>query len=389
MLSRKQIFPLALVFYEVLVYLSTDMYLPALPKVSQEFAITSHETQNALSIWFLGAGCCQWFAGPLSDYYGRRPVLLTSILIYVLACICCATTHDYNLFLTARFVQGGMIGPIFVGGYAAIHEEFNSNEAIKILAVMSCVTIFAPTVGPMLGAIIIDNHKWQLLFQVLALCSGLTGIILLFCMPETLEHKVTIDLRSITKSYLKIIKSRLFNLPVLANCYTFSAMITWLTMSAFISSKQGFTAKEYGIMQLIVFGAYIIGNRSISLLIDRYPKQKIIKFGLYFAGIFGSMSFMAFNLNPNIKLGILTIACITLGAGMCGPNLQKLAMENSEQPMGIKLGVYSTLISITGALTSFIVSQINNTWNLLITAMLTCIIIAAVLNYTWGKLCQK
>lgn len=389
MLTKKLIFPLALVFYEVLVYLSTDMYLPALPSMQKDFSLLTHDTQKALSVWFLGAGCCQWITGPLSDYYGRRPVLLISITIYIIACSICAWTGNYSLFLTARFVQGGMIGPIFVAGYAAIHEKFDNTEAVKILATMSCITIFAPTIGPMLGAVILKQHSWHQLFLFLAALSSIAGLVLFLSMPETLESRIEICLKKITRSYFEILRNQKFMLPVIANCCTFAAMIAWLTMSAFISDKHGLSAMDYGYMQLCVFGCYIIGNRAISLLIGKYQKSQIVYAGLSISLLGGAALFLAYLQNSSLSLGLATISTITLGAGMCGPNLQKLAMEHSKQTMGLNLSVYSTMISINGAIISLIVSFLDVDWNTLIGAMLSCILFAFILHKTWKVICHQ
>ena len=389
MLNQKFIFPLFLVCYEVLVYLSTDMYLPALPKMREAFTLNTQETQTALTLWFLGSGVFQWAMGPISDRFGRRPILLASAIIYILTCFTCFYTKNYAVFLFARFIQGAMIGPIFVGGYAAIHEKFKDNEAVKILAVMSCITIAAPTLGPVLGAMLLKFTSWQGLFLCLGLAASCTTLGLYLSMPETIKDKCSLAPKALANSYAKCLRSCKFTMPILTNCCTFAGMIAWLTMGAFIAHAQGLSEHGFGYLQLIIFGAYILGNRIIPLALKKFTQVQIVSFGLYFGIGFGTLLFSIYMLKHSFAIAIVTIAGMTFGAGMCGPNLQRIAMDQSSEPMGLKLAIYSTLISLSGALVSFIVSLTHSTAVNVILAILANLIIALTILNIWKIKCQK
>src|SRR5438067_1550274 len=100
-MSKKQIliFPFVLVFIEIIVYLSTDMYLPALPLLTQEFGISKELVQYTLALWFLGSTSMQLIIGPLAIYYGRKLILLIWIALFIFTAIVCATTHNIHWFL--------------------------------------------------------------------------------------------------------------------------------------------------------------------------------------------------------------------------------------------------------------------------------------------------
>lgn len=388
MLSRPQIFPIFLVLYEVVVYLSTDMYLPAMPSLRDFFSLDTQAVQASLSIWFLGSGSCQWLTGPISDYAGRKPIMLISILIFIITCVICAFTKNYHMFLAARFVQGAMIGPIFVGGYAAIHEKFSEQVALKTIALMGVVTIAAPTLGPMLGAFVLHHAHWQAIFGLLAISAAMFGSMIALSMPETLSEKHPLTIKSVGNNYLLALKSFNFIGPIITNCCTFAAMIVWLTLGVFVTHNIGMNEHEYSLIQACAFGCYILGNRIIPIAIKRFSMQQIVQFGLIFGLSLGCAALFTFIITPSNPIAIIALSLITFGAGMCGPNLQKLAMNSSDQPLGLKMAIYATLISMSGAIFSFSASWVHANWISLISLMLGCLIIACIVHSTWIIKCQ-
>jgi len=93
------IFPLLLVLYEIATYLTNDAYLPALPNIVSDLATTNYLAQLTLTAWFLGSASLQLILGPISDYYGRRPVLLTGGIVFIISTIICTLTNNINILL--------------------------------------------------------------------------------------------------------------------------------------------------------------------------------------------------------------------------------------------------------------------------------------------------
>lgn len=383
------IFPILLVIYEVIVYLSTDMYLPALPSIQQHFLLDTQATQATLTMWFLGSGSCQWLTGPLSDNLGRRPIMLGSMLCFALACLLCSYTENYHIFLLGRFIQGAMIGPIFVAGYAAIHERYPEKQAVKLLAIMGVITLAAPTVGPMAGAAVMHLSKWQDIFLILAGIATALGAGIALVMPETLKEPHSLHLITVAKNYTKALSSFKFVAPILTNCCTFAAMIIWLTMGAFITHAQGFSEHEYGLIQACAFGCFILGNRIIPLAINRMSMALIVLMGLSISTVAGGSVLVLFFMHPSNTMAIIALSTITFGTGMCGPNLQKMALQASDEPTGLKLAIFATLISFSGVIFSLSASWVPENWLNMLLMMLGCILIGIMLHTTWMLRCQK
>ncbi|WP_019215581.1 MFS transporter [Legionella tunisiensis] len=119
------IFPLILICAEMAVFLSTDMYLPALPDMMRDLDASTSLVQLTLSSWFLGGMSMQLFIGPICDRVGRRPVFIIGMLIFVVSTFFCAVAPNISILIAARFFQGCTICFIIVPGYASIHELYD------------------------------------------------------------------------------------------------------------------------------------------------------------------------------------------------------------------------------------------------------------------------
>ncbi len=381
------LFPFLLVAYEMSVYLSTDMYLPALPAIQKDLHLDMPHVQMTLTMWFAGSACLQWLIGPLCDRFGRRPILLAGGICFLISCVICALTHDLATLLVARFIQGTTVGSVIVAGYAAIHESFSGKKAIKILALMSCITVTAPAIGPIMGGGVLLLGSWRLLFTILAFVASITLSGLFVFMPETLKKSNPIHLKPIALRYWHIVKKSAFTRPVVANCCTFGMLIAWLTFGPFLIIHHYHASPQlYAITQALVFGGYMLGNRMIPLLIEHHSMTEIIWYGLIIAVaacvITLAMACGLFVDDQTLHWSwLLGVACTTFGAGFCGPNLQRMAMEASDQPMGVKMAVYSTGISLTGTAISALVAHLNNhVWYEILTVMLTLLLSAMLLH---------
>lgn len=136
--------------------LSTDLYLPALPKMASAFGVPSSLTNLTLVsfFFFFAAGTLLW--GPVSDKYGRRPVLLVSSAMYVAASAVCAITPTIYLLIAARVVQGIGAGGIIAVSMALIKDCFSGKQLETILAIVQTVGGLAPMIAPVLGAFLLS-----------------------------------------------------------------------------------------------------------------------------------------------------------------------------------------------------------------------------------------
>lgn len=355
-------FPILLALYEIVTYLSNDMYLPALPQMAQDLMTTNELAQLSLTTWFLGAASMQLILGPLSDRYGRKPVLLLGGILFVIATIICAIAPNISTMLIARFFQGCAVCSVTVAGYAAIHELYDQTAAMKALALMASITVLAPSFGPLAGSLFLQFAGWREMFWFLALWAIAILLVLYKWMPESHPpaNRHPLAIKTIAGNYGAILTTRNFMLNALAFCATFSGMIAWIAMGPFlVIEKFHYSPIVFGIFQVMVFGSFIIGARFVNIGLQRIGVTKLIVISITIAICGTILSVVTATIWPTILIAfVITLMIFTFGNALAFGPLQRLAIEASEAPMGARMAIFSTLMSGAGVVGSFLAGMI-------------------------------
>jgi Bcr/CflA subfamily drug resistance transporter len=378
--QKMWLLPYLLILFEIAVYLSNDMYLPSMPAIARDLSLTQEQTQSTLTLWFLGASALQFILGPLSDRYGRRPIIVIGALYFVLSSAACAMAHSLTILLIARFIQGSAICSILVAGYAAIHELFKTKEAIKILALMGAITILAPAFGPLFGALIVQFYSWRYIFWFLALLGTLSFISLFIYMPESNQNKHKLHVKTIAHDYAKIISNKEFMLPCISYCILVGVFFLWMFEAPFLMMEvYGASTLYYGVSQIFIFGCFFVGAELTNLLLNRYDLGKLVKIATL-AVLLGTIIFaVTAKIYDNMLISIMCLMLISTGSSMLFGPLNRLAIEACDQPMGRRTAVFSTMMSLFGALCGWILTLItvNNLATISI-LIIACVTIATV-----------
>jgi len=157
--------------------ISTDLYLPSLPGLARDFGVAAADVQLTLSVFLIGLAVAQLIHGPLSDRFGRRPVLLTGLAIYVVASVACLLAPTIEVLIAVRFVQavGACVGPVLAR--AIVRDVHGREGATRILAYMSAAMALAPAIGPIVGGFVEVWLGWRVNFLLLV-AYGLGGTII-------------------------------------------------------------------------------------------------------------------------------------------------------------------------------------------------------------------
>ena len=290
-ISRKQalLFACFLVLYEFLTYIANDMIMPGMIQVVKSFNAAESTVATSLTIYILGGASLQLILGPISDAYGRRPVMLVGAVLFCCFTFLIATSHSIDQFLTARFFQGMGLCFISVIGYATIQELFDEMDAIRLIAIMANAAILAPLLGPLLGAIIIHYTSWRIIFVMI----GFSALIALWglwrYMPEPIGKttkngdvipKVPFAPQYIIKNYKELFTNKIFCFSTLAVGLVGIPCIAWIALAPIIMIVEAkLTVIQYGLWQLPIFGATIMGNWMLHYLTYKYSIKTIMYLG--------------------------------------------------------------------------------------------------------------
>lgn len=350
------VFPIVLVLYEIVNYLSNDMYLPALPQMMRSLHLGASGAEFTLMWWFLGMAIAPLFMGLLADHYGRRPVLLWGGVIYTVASFFCTIAIAGDSFMVARFFQGAMVSAMFVAGYAVIHESYEHKDAVKILALMASISVLAPALGPLLGGFILVFSSWRTIFGIITVWAAVNVIALYFVMPETLkpEDKHPFDWRLVAGQYREVIVNPGSMILTLAMGFNMASFLVWITASPLLVIETfGRTPVVYGWCQAAVFFANIFGNMMTKRVIDQYSLIQLIRFGMVVscAGVFLAL-FCGFLMPHALLPFVLCVMVFALGSGLSFAPLNRAIIEASHAPMGCRVAVFSIFLTLFCALGS-------------------------------------
>ncbi len=355
-------FPIMLVIYETAAYLANDMYLPALPRIADDFNISQDMAQWTLMLWFIGAASMQLVLGPISDRVGRRPIMLIAPLLFVLATLVCGFTTDIYAMYVARFVQGMCVCAVGVAGYAAIHETYDTRRAIQILSIMGSITLLAPSLGPYLGAVTIQFLDYQWIFHILAILGLLSFFGLLYAMPETKLDKDKLVMGSILKDYWAILSHPKFFFITTTFCLHFVVFIIWIVESPFIIQETYHHSEmHYGLIQLIIFSQIMIGSQFLRFLIVRFTSYQMINLGLTISFIGGLGLFLTnFYYQESLYLSVAWMMLLAFGSSFAFGPLNRAAVDSIKLPMGKRMAVFSTLSGLAAVAGTALVTTFND-----------------------------
>ncbi len=325
------------------------MIQPGMLAVVTHFKAGAEWVPTSMTAYLAGGIFLQWLLGPLSDRCGRRPVMLGGVAFFILSCLAILLVTNIEQFIFMRFLQG--IGLCFIGaiGYATIQESFEERLCIKITALMANVALIAPLIGPLAGAALLHVAPWQSMFVLCAWLAAISFYGLWKVMPET--AKLRGDKFSIThlwRDYCQVLSNHKFICGSLAIGFAILPLLAWIAQSPVILiSGESLSTLNYGLLQIPVFGALILGNLTLVYMTGKNSVETLIKWAA-----------------PPMMLGVLIAALAThffshaylwmtmglslyaFGIGLSNAGLYRLTLFSSN----VSNGTVSSIMSIISML---------------------------------------
>lgn len=290
-ITSKQAYTFAffLVLYEFLTYISNDMIMPGMIDVVHAFHASETNIGKSFALYVLGGASLQLFLGPLSDCYGRRPVMLWGAFFFFVFTWFIAISNSMEAFLAARFLQGMGLCFISVVGYATLQEIYAEMDAIRLISIMANISVTAPLMGPLLGAVFIQYVSWRMIFVLVGVLALWTFWGLWRYMPESIGQTQTngheiqpipLSYRVILNNYKQLLSDKNFMRHSIAFGLLSLPCSFWIALSpVLLVVNAKLTMVEYGLWQLPVFGAYIFGNMVLHKMTHYQSLEKLISIG--------------------------------------------------------------------------------------------------------------
>jgi DHA1 family bicyclomycin/chloramphenicol resistance-like MFS transporter len=283
------IFPLVLILGMLAAVgpMSIDMYLPALPTIAGDLAADAGDVQLSLSVFFIGFALVQLFYGPLSDLFGRRPVLIGGMGLYIGTSALCALSPSVDTLIGFRALQalGGGAGAVI--SRAIVRDLYNGSQASRMMSYMTLVIAIAPLLAPLLGGQVLLFFGWRTIFWILCGFGVLCLITVLTTLPESnpVERRRHRRLGPVFVGYLYVLSDRGAVTFIASSSAIFLGMFAYISGTPFVYIELFHVSPQnYGFLFGVNIIALMAGAALNGRLVMRFGPRRLMTIGTLIAG---------------------------------------------------------------------------------------------------------
>ncbi|MDP4607719.1 MAG: multidrug effflux MFS transporter [Burkholderiaceae bacterium] len=344
--------------------ISIDAMLPALAHIGRDLNSTYvNQPQLILSAVFGGMAIGQLVAGPLSDAFGRKPLLLGCLALYMVGAVVCLLSHSMGVMLLGRVIQGlGAAGPV-VSVVSIVRDKFQGREMAKVLSLVMMIFIMAPVLAPALGQGLMWLAQWRVIFAFFVLYALCVGAWVWLALDETLppSQRVPWRVATIWHGAKHVVGHPQTLRYAVAMGLVFGSFIGYLT-----STQQIFQVQyQVGSIFVVYFGLQALGFGVSSLLNSRWVEtlgmRYLVMRGLVAlvaigVGMATLSAFMTVPFAVFFGFGLVALFCIGLLFG----NLNALAMEPMGHIAGTAAAIIAAIANVISLTVGTVVGQLYN-----------------------------
>ena len=359
--------------------MSMHIFVPALPVVAEKFATTASFAQMTLTTYIIGMGVGQLTYGPLSDRYGRRPVLICGMLMFTLASLLAFMASSISVLIFARLIQGLGAGAGLVLGRAIVRDCHVGVQATRMLALLNLFLLVAPGLSPLVGSVLSENLGWRSIFALLLAIGCINLAITLFLLRETI-HKREPSFLAVLEDYGILMRSPKFLRYSLAGACTSTSIYAFISVSPFIFVHQLHRSPhEVGIYLAINIAGMAFGSYTTRRMVGRIPAEKLMRSGNLLSCL-SAATFFALALIGKLEVWnvVATMFLFTLGAGLVSPITLSRSLNVNPHVTGSSSGFYGFAQQISGAICTALATIGSNPEIAAGITMLVAVIIAQV-----------
>ncbi|HEX2479378.1 MAG TPA: multidrug effflux MFS transporter [Geminicoccaceae bacterium] len=340
---------------------SLQIFLPALPAIQASFAVTPGIVQLALSLSILANAVANLAYGPLSDHFGRRPVLLVGLAAFIVGSLACALAPSIELLIVARIVQsvGGAAGMVLAR--AIVRDLYDRERSASIIAYLTMAMVVAPMLAPTIGAVLLDVASWRAIFFVV---TGV-GVVLIWPIVATLGETRPPEARRIGGSLAgagALLRSGAFLSYALQSTFGIAIFFSFIAGAPyFMMDVLGRSATEYGLWFILVSAAFMAGNLVAGRFSARIGLDRMVLTGSLLGVAGAGLGFALLLAGFWVPLALFgPVMAVGLGNGFAVPNAQAGAVSVQPLLAGTASGIAGFSQMFVAALVSQAVGMLQN-----------------------------
>lgn len=347
-----------------IVALSIDMMLPALPDIGAELGVAeANHRQYVVTSFLVGFGVAQLIYGPLSDAWGRKPVILGALALYIAATVVCSLAWSFESLLAGRFFQGMTIAAARVVGTAVARDLTSGRRMSQVVSVAMMVFMAVPIVAPSLGQLLLFIVPWRGIFVALLIVASVLAIWLAIKLPETLpeQYRRKLDFEQTIAAFRETLRHRQLMGYMLSGAFFFGGLYGMLGTSEQTLAEHFNLGTSWTIAFAIMAGCMAVTNFVNSRLVMQYGQRRLSQgalIGFFTISALHTALILSGIDNLYLFLTLLTMAMMLMG--LIAANFNALAMEPVGHVAGTASAVYGFGTGVIGAAIGAAIGQLYN-----------------------------
>ena len=365
-------------------WMAVKMPMPALPYLAHFFHISNQVLKVSITINLLAFAISQVFWGPLSDRFGRRPIVIIAFTLVALGTLLAMLANNAIIYVIARFIEGFGVGVSAPVGRAMMADKLEKKKIVKVYAWYAIAALLPLAVGPVIGGYLLVGLGWRYIFAFFLLLAIIYIILSLFYLPETTAHKLKrLDIKTVLEHILFIAKARIFWAYTLTYALINGYMIAYYAaMPYWYVVHFHMRADHFAWLAFLPIAAYILASMLNNRLLNRISMPKLLLSGIIIANLI-AIIILIFNFyfQPNLVAATIFIILFSIASGIVTP-ITNASLIHLFRDRITTLAMLLSGIRVAGSgLLVLISTNINLTTYLSLGIYTLCISLAALICY--------
>lgn len=341
-------------FLSAFIPLSTDLYLPALPHMADNFHVSVGLINLTLTLFFIFYAAATLFWGPLSDKYGRKPILIIGLILYTVGSVLCALSTNVYQLIGFRVLQAVASGAVTSVGSAVVKDVYEGRKREAVLALVFSMMMIAPIIAPLIGAFVLGVTSWRGIFWTL-FAAGILALVCAIAMEETIEHCSTGNILQSVSRLGVVLKNPGFTSLLITFSLRSIPLMAFISSSSYIYIDQfGLSAKAYSYFFAGNAVFMVLGPMLYMRLSSRFKGRTMISVCYLVLSLSGLLVCTFGNLSP--LWFAVSLLPSTLAGSVIGPPSANLMLEQQTGDTGSASSLMNSSITIMGSVGMMLIS---------------------------------